>query len=424
MKDPIIHLIRNSVDHGIETPAVRIEAGKAATGHLGINIRPLSGREIEMQIHDDGAGIDKARVIKAAVKMGLTTHEEANHLSDKDIYALIFRSGVSTSPFITDISGRGLGMAIVAEKISSLGGNIILDSTPGKGTTFIITLPVTLSTFRGIQVRVNEQHFILPTMSVERAMRILPKEIKTVESRPAITINNQSIALVKLSDVLNLPSLRSRKEDTEPVPVLVLSVSQKRIAFIVDEVLGEEEGMVKSLGPQLLHVRNIAGATLMGDGKVLPILHVPELIESASQTIQNTLLVDPSLQDDSADATKPRYILVAEDSITLRSLLRNIIESAGYHVKTAIDGMEAYEFLKNETFDLLVSDVEMPNMNGFELTTKIRGDKQVAETPVILVTALDSASDRQRGMEAGANAYIVKGSFEQSNLIETIARLI
>ena len=424
IKDPMIHLVRNCIDHGLETMDARVNAGKTPWGNLEIAIRQEPGRDIELQIHDDGVGIARDKVIQSSVKLGIVTAEAAMRMTDKEVFALIFRSGVSTSPFITDISGRGLGMAIVAEKVIKLGGSIEMDSTPGQGTTFIINLPVTLSAFRGILVRVNQQLFIIPTKAVEKAIRVFTQDIKTVESKSSITHNLESIALVSLSDVLGLPLQKAKKNDGSPMPVLILALARKKIAFIFDEVLGEHEGMVKNMGPQLVHIRNIAGATILGNGRVIPILNVQELMETAAQVVvQPAVSIEtPDMED--AIPGKPKYILVAEDSITLRALLRNIIESAGYRVKTAVDGMEAFQFLKNEAFDLLVSDVEMPRMSGFDLTAKIRSDKRLSETPVILVTALDSADDRQRGMEAGANAYIVKGSFEQSNLIETIRRLI
>ncbi len=423
LKDPLIHLIRNSIDHGIEKPETRKLAGKSPAGILEITVRQVSGREVELHIRDDGAGVDKEKVIQSAIQMGAVTIDVASKMTDSEIFSMIFRSGVSTSPFITDISGRGLGMAIVAEKVAKLGGSIELVSRPGEGTTFIINLPVTLSTFRGILVKVSNQFFIIPTTAVERAIRVNLQQIKSVESKNIITQNNESFALVRLGDALGIPPVTMKKEDGSLKPVLILVVAQKRIAFMVDEVMGEQEGMVKNLGPQLIHVRNVAGATVLGDGRVIPILNIQELMESAAD-ISYPINSGKTEAEPESSETHSKHILVAEDSITLRSLLRNIIESSGYQVKTAVDGMEAFQFLKNESFDLVVSDVEMPRMNGFDLTARIRSDKMLAETPVILVTALDSADDRQRGMESGANAYIVKGSFEQSNLIETIHRLL
>ncbi|MDD4603196.1 MAG: response regulator [Bacteroidales bacterium] len=423
LKDPMIHLIRNCIDHGIETQQVRKKAGKSSAGILEIKIRQESGNHVVLSIHDDGAGIDREKVVQSAIKMGILRKEAAEKMTDREVNGLIFRSGISTSPFITDISGRGLGMAIVGEKVAKLGGNIAIVSVPGQGTTFLITLPVTISNFRGILVKVNESFFIIPTTGVERAIRISKNEIQTVESKQILLLNNESVALVKLGDVLGIPSRKGKKNEEIPLQVLILSMGQKRIGFIIDEVHGEQEGMIKDMGPQLVHVKNITGVTLLGNGQVIPILNIDELMESATRIS----IVQPAEEisgEEEAIEHHQKYILVAEDSITLRLLLKNIIESDGYLVKTAIDGMDAFQLLKNEVFDLVVSDVEMPRMNGFELTAKIRKDKTLTETPVILVTALDTAEDRQRGMESGANAYIVKGSFEQSNLLETIHRLI
>ncbi|MEI6433381.1 MAG: response regulator [Bacteroidota bacterium] len=423
LKDPIIHLIRNCIDHGIETKSVRQLCGKNPAGTLSISIRQESGNQIELTIRDDGAGIDREKLIHAAIKMGVITGDSINKMSDHETYGLIFKSGISTSPFITDISGRGLGMAIVADKVSKLGGNIAIDSVQGKGAAFTITLPVTLATFRGILVRASSQMFVIPTSAVDRALRVPKREIRTVESKQYITLNGETIAMVHLGDVLGIAARKIKQDEIISLPMIILSLAQKRIAFIVDEVFGEQEGTVKTLGPQLVHVRNISGAIVLGNGSVIPIVNIQEIMESASRTSGAVLLSDSVLGDENADR-RQKTILVAEDSITLRSLLRNIIESVGYKVKTAVDGMEAFQFLSEESFDLVVSDVEMPRMTGFDLTARIRGDKHFTELPVILVTALDSHEDRQRGMESGANAYIVKGSFEQSNLIETIKRLI
>ena len=423
MKDPLIHLIRNCIDHGLETPDARARAGKTAAGSLVITIKKMSGLDVELLIRDDGAGINRSSVLQSALKMGIVTGDSALQMTDKEIFPLIFRSGISTSSFVTDISGRGLGMAIVAEKISKLGGSISVDSSPGQWTLFNISLPVTLSTFRGILVSVSEQMFIIPTTAVEKAVRVRQEEVKSVGTKQIFIYNDESLALVKVGDVLGIPARKSKQDDMLPMPVLILAVVQKRIAFVVDEVLGEHEGMVKTLGPQLVHLRNISGATILGNGRIIPILNIPELMESAAQVRQNSAEPE-ALFEEGISKARERYILIAEDSITLRALLRNIVESAGYIVKTAVDGMEAFQFLKNETFDLVVSDVEMPRMNGFDLTVRIRSEKRLSGLPVILVTALDSPDDRQRGMEAGANAYIVKSSFEQSNLLEMIKRLV
>jgi two-component system chemotaxis sensor kinase CheA len=262
----------------------------------------------------------------------------------------------------------------------------------------------------------------MPSSAVLKAMRIQYSDIITVESKKTICYKDEIIALVLLSDVLKISGNKHKKTADKYLYVLIVNISQKKIAFVVDEILNEQEGLVKDLGLQLSHVNNIAGATILGNGKVVPILHPTELIDSASQSGSS---IDYSFENAATAGTDlQKRILVAEDSITIRTLLRNFIENAGFQVKTTVDGMEAFDLLQNESFDLVVSDVEMPRMNGFELTAKIRNDKNHTDLPVILVTALETADDKQRGMEVGANAYIVKSSFEKSNLIETIQRLI
>ena len=424
IKDPLIHLIRNCIDHGIELPQNRVKVGKQAKGILKIQIKQDADRNISLLIGDDGIGIQREKVLKSAIKTGLIKSEDTQSLSDKEVAMLIFGSGVSTSPFITDISGRGLGMAIVAEKVVKLGGNINLESIAGEGSTFTITLPQTLAIFKGILIKSSDQYFIIPTTAVVKAIRVGLTDIKTVESKKTIIFNKETLALVSLSDVLNLPVRRLKKNKETLLRVLVISSAQKKLAFVVDDVLGEHEGMIKDLGPQLLHVTNIAGATLLGDGRIVTILHIPELIESASYASKSSEFVVEASPDGAKEEIQQKSILVAEDSITIRSMLRNFLETAGFIVKTAVDGQEAYSFLQEEKFDLLVSDIEMPHMTGFELTSKVREDKNLSEMPIVLVTALESANDRQRGMDLGANAYIVKSSFEQSNLVETIRRLI
>ena len=229
------------------------------------------------------------------------------------------------------------------------------------------------------------------------------------------------MSLVWLSDVLDMPRKNAAGVSRDGAQALVLSLGSVRVAFRVEEILGEQEVLVKALGPQLVRVRNVAGASVLGTGQVVPVLNVPDLMQSAVKPMAPPL--GPVAAEKGA-AAKKQSILVVEDSITSRALLKNILESAGYHVTTAVDGIDAYTTLKTGTFDLLVSDVEMPRMDGFDLTARVRADKQLAELPVVLVTALESREHRERGIDVGANAYIVKSSFDQSNLLQVIGRLI
>jgi len=420
LKDPLIHLLRNCVDHGIETPAERVRKGKTPHGTISIAISQQDGGKIELVIADDGAGIDATKVKAAAGKLGVVTTEEAEQLDEREALALVFRSGVSTSPIITDLSGRGLGLAIVQEKVERLGGAITLETRADAGTTFRIVLPLTLATFRGILVRAGAQLFVIPAVSVERVVRIAAKDVQTVENRETIVLGGQAVSLVGLSDALELPRKAVSGASADSVQAIVLGTGPARIAFQVDQILGEQEVLVKALGPQLARVRNVAGASVLGTGEVVPVLNVPDLMKSAARL---TATSRAPAAAPSVEAQK-RSILVVEDSITSRSLLKNILESAGYQVATAVDGIDAYTLLKTGSFDLIVSDVEMPRMDGFDLTAKVRADKQLSELPIVLVTALESREHRERGIEVGANAYIVKSSFDQSNLLGVVRQLI
>ncbi len=429
MKDPLTHLLRNCIDHGIEKVEDRLSKKKPRRGTITIQISQKEGSKAEILISDDGAGIDPAKVLAGAVKLGILTHEEAQQLSYQEACALIFRSGVSTSPMITDISGRGLGLAIVQEKVHRLGGTIMLETERNLGTTFRIVLPLTLASFRGILVRAHESIYVLPVSSVERVVRVNKADIKTVENKETIRVNGEPIAVVSLGAVLGLPVRAhppnrsgANAEAAEHVQAVLVAAAQKRIAFLVDEVLGEQEVLVKSLGKQLARVPNVAGATVLGTGKVVPILNVADLVRSAVHI--SAIPAQPGPPAVKGGEVERKSILVVEDSITARTLLKNVLEAAGYDIATAIDGVDAFTQLRTGTFDLVVSDVDMPRMNGFDLTAKIRSDKKLADLPVVLVTALESREDRERGVDVGANAYIVKSSFDQSNLLEVIRRLV
>jgi two-component system chemotaxis sensor kinase CheA len=374
---------------------------------------------VELTLADDGAGVDSAAVARAAVRLGLAVADEAGAREGGDGTGLIFHSGLSTSAIITDLSGRGLGLAIVREKVEKLGGTVTVQSTSGVGTTFRILVPLSLAAFRGVFVSVAGRPFVIPTASVVRVGRIRPDEIRTVESREVVTLGGAAVPLVRLRHVLELSGPGSHA-DGRARPVILVHASGRRIAFLVDEVQGEEEVLVKRLGGQLARVRNIAGACISGGGVVIPILNAGDLVESALSASAS----GPGDTGPEAFPERRSRVLVAEDSITARTLVKGILEGAGYDVVASVDGMDALTRLKSEPFDLLVSDVDMPRMNGFELTARIRADTALHELPVVLVTALGSQKDREYGIEVGANAYIVKSDFDQSNLVEIIRRLL
>ena len=421
MRGPLIHLIRNCIDHGIELPSDRERLKKPAQGTITISVTRKDGGKLEILISDDGAGIDLVKVKQKAIQLNLISASEAEARSQTEWLESIFQSGISTSPIITSISGRGLGLAIVKEKVEQVGGSLHVETTLHQGTQFQIQLPVSMATFRGILIRVEDQQFIVPTLNVEQVTRIRQSEIRTVENRKTIQIRKQTLALVRLGDVLELPQHIGASQSSEHLLILVLGKGDRRIAFWVDEIVSEQEVLVKSMGQQLLRVRNVAGATVLGSGQVVTILNVADLLKSAFKVGSASIHLPAETGDDD---NLQKSILVVEDSITARTLVKTILESAGYRVKTAVDGIDALTLLKTETFHLVVSDIDMSRLNGLGLTAQIRSDRTLSDLPVILVTALDKREDRERGVEVGANAYIVKSSFDQSQLLEIIRRLI
>jgi two-component system chemotaxis sensor kinase CheA len=421
LREPLLHLVRNSIDHGIEKPEERIAAGKTATATVKITASQKDSSKVEFTITDDGAGIDIAKVAAAAVKQRILSPDRAPLLSEPESLALIFQSGLSTSPLITDISGRGLGMAIVREVIENLGGTITVESRRGQGTTFRLIVPLTLATFRGVCVRVADRLFVVPTLALSRVVSAERNTIETVENRAALIIDGMPVMLVKLRDVLELSDPQTRLPG-DKLFAMVLGAAERRVAFEVDEILGDQEILIKPLGRYLARVPNVLGAAVLGTGRVAPVLNSHDLLKSAATAARIYKSENHGQNDEAIERDKS--ILVVEDSITARGLLKNILETAGYRVTTAVDGADAWSTLRLETFQLVISDVEMPRMNGFDLTARIRADKKLTELPVLLLTALESREDRERGVDVGANAYIVKSDFDQERLLDVIRRLI
>jgi two-component system chemotaxis sensor kinase CheA len=418
IKDPLMHLVRNAVDHGIELPEVRRRAGKPARGRIGVTFAPREGRRVEVRVEDDGAGLDLARVRAGAVRAQLLRPEEAEALSEAAALDLIFSSGVSTSAVVSDLSGRGLGMAIVRDAVERLGGQILVETHPGVGTTVRLFLPAAIVTFRGLLVRAGHQAFLLPTEALERMLRVAPSEVESASGRRAIRSNGSLLFVTPLTELLGLAGGREATQSDAKRPCIVVRSGEERVALIVDEVLGETEVLFKELKPPLVRVRHIAGGGLLGNGELALILRPADMLRSQQQGM-------PIKQaPDSGEVVSPAVILVVDDSITTREMERNLLEAAGYKVEVASNGQEAWTTLKSEHFDLVVSDVDMPRLNGFDLTTRVRADPTLADLPVILVTALESREDKERGIEVGANAYVVKSSFDQSKLLEIIRRLV
>ena len=419
LKDPLIHLIRNSIDHGIEKTGER--KNKSTQGTIKVAISQSSGNEVEITISDDGYGIDLYAVKAAAIKQGLLSQDAAQTIDDQTALSLIYLSGISTSPIITNISGHGLGMAIVHEKIEKIGGRIGLKSERGVGTEITLTLPLAITTFKGVLIKVADKLLVMPTAYLERIIRIRSEDIKTVENKETIILDSMTLSLVKLHEVLGISCQLEKKNNQTYIPIAIIKFGENRAAFQVDEVHGEQEILVIKLNKPLVKVKYISAETILETGVPVLILSASDLIKAV---IKDTLPQKSALISLNEEQNSDKKILVVEDSITTRMLLKNILEMAGYTVTTATDGAEAWRILRENEITLVVSDIEMPRMSGFELTKKIRSNKKFSDLPVVLVTGRESQEDRECGIDVGANAYIVKSSFEDSNLLAVIKRLL
>jgi len=421
INDPLVHIMRNAVDHGVEPAADRIAAGKPPKGTIKLSARQ-EGDHIIIEIADDGAGIDPAKVKAAALRKGYISESEAKAMSDREARYLILEKGFSTAAIITEISGRGVGMDVVREYVvERLKGALDVESELGRGTTFRLTIPLTLAIIRALLLRVGGQAFALPTSSIEETSRVERSAIIKVEGHEVIRRQRRTVPLVHLRDILGVES--ADDSGLAKIPIATLGFSGHRIGLIVDEFVGEQQIVIKTLGSHLKRIDNVAGVTILGAGEVVPILNVPDLMTNGRQLTGARIRRAGAVAG--PEKKGPSRILICEDSFTTRELERSIFEAAGYEVETATDGAMGLARLREGLNpDAVVTDVQMPNMTGFELTRAIKADDALKAIPVIIVTSLERDEEKAEGISAGADAYITKSVFNQDTLLDTVERLI
>lgn len=419
LKDPLMHLLRNSVDHGLEFPQDREQADKPPAGLIGIHVEQR-GSEILIRISDDGHGLDLNRIRMKAVDKGLVSSPEANAMSDDEVRNLIFQSGFSTSDQVNAISGRGLGMDIVRDRVESLRGRVTVQSTHGEGTVFTLSVPVSLTRIRCILLRIGEENYAIPSIMVSRMTTFPRKQVYTAEGAEMVNINDRPMPLASMGAVLDIPAMDDGEGDE--FPLIALQTADRSVAFEVDGLYSEMELVLKPLGREMQNIPFVSGAALLGTGEVIIILDANDLIRKAT----GARIPQRRLTLTRAPAPEIRRIrvLVADDSITTRTLEKNILETAGFDVHVAMDGMEAWQMLTEVEVDLVISDVEMPNLSGLELAYKIKNNSHTQHLPVILLTSLGKPEQREAGLKAGANAYLVKSQFDQKELLETIQAVL
>ncbi len=416
LKDPLLHLVRNAVDHGIEAPGERERRGKSPVGRVVLAVEQR-GSEIILRVMDDGRGINVQNVRRAIVRQGLLNETEAMVLSDEDTYHYIFHPGLSTSEAVTTISGRGYGMDIVRDRVESLRGRVSVHSESGAGTTITISVPVSLTRIRCIVVGVGDQRFAVPSVVVRRMEELPRAAIFTAEGQEMAVINGQPVSVVSLGALLDIPG---RGIDQRSVQLVSMEAAGRIVAFEVDHLYSELELVLKPLGRELARSRFVSGAALLGTGDVIVVLDANNLVRAASgaATLPRRMLASAS------PAQRRLRVLVVDDSITTRTLEKNILETAGFEVHVAIDGVEAWGMLLETEFDLVISDVEMPKMNGLELTARMKESAQHRDIPLVLLTSLSKPEQREAGLRAGADAYLVKSRFDQAELLQTLQALL
>lgn len=414
LKDPLFHLLRNAIDHGIETADIRQQSGKPEAGHIIIEIKEEES-QIKISMSDDGAGIDLQKLIESAEQKGITT----TNMSESEKLALIFRSGFSTKKIITDVSGRGVGLDVVKSNIENLRGHLDFSTTLGKGTTFILRVPLSIASERGLVVKCEQHHFVIPTHVVERVLALDINQVVSVQGSQAIVLENRTILLRKLTDILHLKE--NNNFNGQKLSIVIIQKANTMLALLVDEIVGEREIVIKALQKPLTKTACIAGGTLIESNEVVVVLNPNDLID---QALQHANINRITSKEEITEKDKRPHILVVDDSITTRTLEKNVLESKNYQVTVAVNGKEAWDILQKQKFSLLITDVCMPIMDGFTLTEQVKKHDKLRDLPVIIVTSLGSDVEKKKGIDVGADAYIVKNEFESGALLEVVSQLV
>lgn len=420
IRAPLMHLLRNAVDHGIEPVAERLRAGKPPTGRIWLSARRTASK-LEIAVSDDGRGLDEAAIRAAALDRGLESGPVIDAMSREQVRALIFRAGLTTAPRLTDVSGRGIGMDVVRAAVERLKGSLALESSPGSGLALTLHLPVTLITARILIVELGGCPYGLPVEHVLGSRRVNAEDVLQLDGFEAILFGDDPIPIAPLGDLLELPLGPTVGPcDKGGRQIVILTTMLGSFGVVVDALLDEQEVVLKPMGTLLEAVRNVTGATILDSGAVCIVLSPPELIT----LIRRHTGARAADTNPAPTVVRRKRVLLAEDSITTRTQESRILVAAGYEVVTAVDGLDALRKLAREDFDALVTDINMPNLDGLGLARRLRREPRHANLPIILVTSLASDEDRMRGLEAGANAYITKPGFDQRELIECLDRMI
>ena len=421
LEAPLNHLIRNALDHGVESPEDRKTRGKDPVASIRLEGRHVAGM-LQIRLVDNGRGIDQEMVRRKVVERGLATDAMVSQMTETEVLDFLFLPGFSTKQEVTSLSGRGVGLDVVQSMVQAVGGSVRVSSQLGVGTTFTLQLPITMSVIRALIVRIAGQPYAFPLSRLESIQRVSQENVETIEGRPFFQLDGHAVGLVTASQVLELPGM---KPPADGFPVAVLSDRGNRFGVVVDEFLGERDLDVRPLDPRLGKIPNISSASVLEDGWPVLIIDIEDLVRSIDNLLHGRRFKMPNPSAESSKALKTtRRILVVDDSITVRELERQLLESHGYAVDVAVDGMDGWNAVRTVDYDLIVSDVDMPRLDGIQMVSLIKRDTRLRNLPVIIVSYKDREEDRLRGLEAGANAYLTKSSFHDQTFLDTVSDLI
>jgi two-component system sensor histidine kinase and response regulator WspE len=419
LEAPLTHLLRNAVDHGIEAPDARSQAGKVPEGRLTLSARHVAG-VLEIIVADDGGGIDPEHVRRRIVEKGYAISDMAAKLSESEVLEFLFLPGFSTSQNVTEISGRGVGLDVVQSMARQVGGNVRIASKPGEGTRFVLQLPLTLSVLRTLMFEVKGQPYALPLTRIDRVLGVRPGDVLAVEDRQYIRVDDQNVGLVDATQVLDLGS---SERPAGNLHVLTLSDRLNRYGLVVDRLVGEHDLVVIPLPSRLGKVPNVSAGAILENGSPVCILDSEDLVRSIDNLLTRGSLMKLGRQA-KAEKVGRKRILVVDDSLTVREVERRLLENHGYEVTVAVDGMDGWNAVQSSRFDLVVTDVDMPRMDGIDLLKRIKGIALTKSIPVMIVSYKDQEEYRTKGLEAGASYYLTKSSFHDETLINAVRDLI
>ena len=420
LEAPLNHLIRNALDHGLEMPDDRRAAGKPETGTIRLEARHRAGM-LQLTLSDDGRGIDVRRLRAKIVERGLTNAATAERLTEAELLEFLFLPGFSTKDSVSDLSGRGVGLDVVQSMVSAVGGSVRIGTHLGRGTTFTLQLPITRSLIRALLVLIGEEPYAFPLTRIDRILTVAESDIRAIEGRQHVLVENLPVPLIEATQILELARPEHRGVER---PIVVVGDRGRRFGIVVERFLGERDLEVRPIDPRLGKVPDISSASVLEDGRPVLILDVEDLVRSIDALLGGRKVERLAVATAAEAAERARRVLVVDDSITVRELERQLLEGRGYDVHLAVDGLDGWNAARAGNYDLIISDVDMPRMDGIQFVRSLKADPRLRATPVVIVSYKDREEDRMRGLDAGADAYLTKSSFHDRTFLDTVYDLI